>query len=991
MPKPVYCGDAERISGTNASATCWQILSIVSTVGGYGADVVGARAACKVGLVEAHLLTIANETASLAKRPLQQRTPLMHAAHIGSVDRVKQYLHAGGAADQLDRRGFSALTYAIAAGHPAAAQLLLERGGQPPVSSMIIAIKRGLIDLVTSMLNRGANVNAIDATTNYTPLIAAILADDERMVRLIVQNGANIEAISRRPYSTPCDWECVHNCTALQLAASLGSVNIIRVLIQSGADINVATWRRPHEVVMEAVTGFQVRRAGDTIFTYLNIRRSISDFCSDFRLLLDAGAVGVVSSRTASWAAYCGDLELTRVVVGKLLAAAAGPGQSHPEAQYCEALVAACTLGHIHAIRTLINAVNADVWVRASHVVFNAFCSCSFASSPPVAVLEAAKFMLERGAVVDIRALIETCGNQRAGAAIIQLILQHRPDLDVNASVPADLFGRYWNVSPRAALTLLDAAFRAGNWDAATELLSRGAVPSQFTLFDLFHASRRHYETWPDSSIGIRLKQRMVEVLALLVDTHGADVHARTADGVTVLQLACESANSDIAARLLAGGAKAHRKDVFTAMSRLRGEAFAALVSSADMDADTVVDFSELWAYSARSFKESRKWYQAVSADGDRHAFTLTELLCGLALDNEIAEDTAALLIPGAAQVTPDLFLLMVEAGCLKVVEAMLKKTVSADTLNSVTMTLLTRALTDGSQAPITGPKRVLHLLVKHGAQIADPKQLLHFACTSGNIDLVQVILERFDAAEQFWPIASPVGSPEQPQIDDFGAVLVNSTVEALHFDVALVLVEAGCSVTHDALLYACKHREFELVRALLRHGASPNAEDATIATSNARVGTPLEIVCEASPTAEVEAASPASPRGLASHAAVGDDAAELSTVAHVQPANLHCSLALFLASRSLNLFVSASRAMLRRLRSWNGFSPRVACRRRCSTSVALTITCDGVVQVAALGERTRRLRSNHQRWKCPRARQLSTFFPALLSQIGRVIRATLR
>lgn len=768
----------------------------------------------------------------------------------------------------------------------------------PPVTSLLAAIRKAFIDMARGMLEHGVSANASDAIDGHTPLTESILADNEPMVRLLLQHGANIEAVHEQHFST-ADGNQLYfqEFTALQLAAFSGAVNIIRALIQSCANVNVGERRmRPFELAIGESK--YLRKVGDSTYTFTNIQRSKKDYCDAFRLLLDAGAEGVVSNTTALWAARCGDLELARDVFSNLLASAAG--QPNPEAQYREALVTACRDVGMDVIRTMINAVDRDVWVRASRSAFNELCVKRFRSSHPAgwptsadllesskqveAVLEMATLMLEGGAVVDAEAFFNICSCS-AGSAIIRLTLQYRPDLDVNAGVETGLVGRYRGGAPRETLTPLDASCRVGDWDAAIELLSHGAVPTRRKLFDLF-ASCRDYSSLSASTDNNTFQKRKLDLLRLLVESHGADVNARNSADSTVLQLACEKWNDDMVAVLLANGAVARRSDVLTAIDNVSGGSFALLVASAAMKSDSTVESTELPAALASSLRQWSNRHQAALADCDDsgQAYSLVELVCRLALVSGRAADNAVVLIPACASVKPDLFLLMVEHGCRKIVEAMLRKGVSADALNTATVAVLNHALTDGPHTPFAGSERVLHLLVRHGAQITDPLQLLQFACVSGNNELIQAIVDRFHGAEHFWPNSAPDGSSEHNE--SFGALLLNESVRASCFDVALTLVEAGCPVSPDALFRACKHDKADLALAILRRGVDPNAEVATLApvattgTSFRREGTPLEMVCESYCSDADEGAIPALPSGPTSNATVSDGAAETTTAA---------------------------------------------------------------------------------------------------------------
>lgn len=99
-PLNSVCGDMTgQNSAAASSANFWKSLSVVATVGGYAVDACKARTTCKLAFGDDDLLAAADKAARQAMLPRKQRTPLMHAAHIGNAARIQQYMDMGGAAD----------------------------------------------------------------------------------------------------------------------------------------------------------------------------------------------------------------------------------------------------------------------------------------------------------------------------------------------------------------------------------------------------------------------------------------------------------------------------------------------------------------------------------------------------------------------------------------------------------------------------------------------------------------------------------------------------------------------------------------------------------------------------------------------------------------------------------------------------------------------------------------------------------------------------
>lgn len=97
----------------------------------------------------------------------------------------------------------------------------------------------------------------------FTPLILAATAGHDKVVKILLDHGADIEAQSERTKDTPLSLACsggrievvnlllsrsankehrnVSDYTPLSLAASGGYVNIIKLLLNAGAEINSRT------------------------------------------------------------------------------------------------------------------------------------------------------------------------------------------------------------------------------------------------------------------------------------------------------------------------------------------------------------------------------------------------------------------------------------------------------------------------------------------------------------------------------------------------------------------------------------------------------------------------------------------------------------------------------------------------------------------------------------------------------------------------------
>ena len=200
----------------------------------------------------------------------RDQTALMWAAGQGHADVVAALLDYGAEADArtlvrsqyvksekeqdshpsnmvwVEQGGNTALMFAARAGDLESASLLLAAGSDVNglsafgTSPAIMAIHGGNTDLLKFLLDRGADPNS-DAS-GHTALHAAILRGSYEAVRILLDQGAEIEAILQRPtparrQSTDYNFhDSLLGATPLWLAARFTEPEIMTLLLERGAD-----------------------------------------------------------------------------------------------------------------------------------------------------------------------------------------------------------------------------------------------------------------------------------------------------------------------------------------------------------------------------------------------------------------------------------------------------------------------------------------------------------------------------------------------------------------------------------------------------------------------------------------------------------------------------------------------------------------------------------------------------------------------------------
>ncbi len=189
-------------------------------------------------------------------------------------------------------------------------------GGLTPLG---IAARFGTMEAIAELVRAGADVNASDGSGN-TPLCRAVERGDEPIIRFLLENGANMHIRNRRGeplvmyaksvavldllQAAGADFSAadLHGDTALMKVARTGELDMLRALLDCGADV-------------DAVTDL-----GKTAIHFATESYSSSTRMACLQALLDAGADPNEETNEGDTplmlAAESGDEQIVRVLIG---------------------------------------------------------------------------------------------------------------------------------------------------------------------------------------------------------------------------------------------------------------------------------------------------------------------------------------------------------------------------------------------------------------------------------------------------------------------------------------------------------------------------------------------------------------------------------------------------------------------------------------------------------------------------------------------------
>jgi uncharacterized protein len=180
-------------------------------------------------------------------------TTLMWAVYYGDVELAERLTKAGVDVDAQNEFGTTALAEAARLGSAQLLRVLLAAGARADATNpegetaLMLVARTGELEAARVLLDAGADVNAREAWGSQTALMWAAAQRQSAMMKLLIDAGAQVDTQStvrdwaRKATAEPRPKEMqLGGFTALMYAAREGCVECAKVLLDAGANANLA-------------------------------------------------------------------------------------------------------------------------------------------------------------------------------------------------------------------------------------------------------------------------------------------------------------------------------------------------------------------------------------------------------------------------------------------------------------------------------------------------------------------------------------------------------------------------------------------------------------------------------------------------------------------------------------------------------------------------------------------------------------------------------
>ena len=195
-------------------------------------------------------------------------TPLHWAVHHGDLELTQRLIRAGAKVNVKNDYGSTPMSEAAVLGRADLIEALLKAGADVESpnadgqTALMVVARTGRVDAARVLLTYGAKVNTVEQWRGQTALMWAVAQKQPAMVAELVKAGADVNARStvnnwdRQVTAEPrAIYRPAGGLTPLLYATREGCVECARLLVEAGADLNLADPENISPLLMAVING----------------------------------------------------------------------------------------------------------------------------------------------------------------------------------------------------------------------------------------------------------------------------------------------------------------------------------------------------------------------------------------------------------------------------------------------------------------------------------------------------------------------------------------------------------------------------------------------------------------------------------------------------------------------------------------------------------------------------------------------------------------